>query len=109
MRPALRAVAKHSLPTIVEATLIPTSLFYVAWMSVGHWAGYLAALIWAYGAALRRLSRRERVPGILVLALIGLTVRTALAFATGSSFLYFAQPIAGTTVIAAVFLASALT
>ena len=108
-RSALRAVAKHSLPTIVEATLVPTAMFYVAWMLVGHWAGYAAALTWAYGAALRRLRRKVRIPGVLVLALVGLTVRTAMALATGSSFLYFAQPIAGTTLIALLFLASALT
>lgn len=108
-RAALRAVAKHSLPTIVEATLIPTALFYTAWMAVGHWAAYLVALTWGYGAALRRVRRKERIPGILVLALIGLTARTIMALATGSSFLYFAQPIAGTTLIALLFLGSALT
>ncbi|MDQ1688335.1 MAG: hypothetical protein QOK42_1310 [Frankiaceae bacterium] len=109
IRSALRAVMKHSVPKIVEATLIPTALFYAAWMLVGHWAGYVAALTWGFGALLRRVRRRERIPGVLVLALIGLTVRSALALATGSSFLYFAQPIVGTTLIAVLFLASALT
>ncbi|MDQ1696435.1 MAG: hypothetical protein QOJ03_1788 [Frankiaceae bacterium] len=108
-RTTLLAVARHSVPTIVEATLIPTALFYAAWLTLGSWAAYAAALGWSVTAVLRRLRTRERIPGILILALIGLTLRTALAMATGSTFLYFAQPIMGTSVIAVLFLASALT
>ena len=108
-RTTLLAVARHSLPTIVEATLIPSALFYVALMTIGTWAAYAVALAWATGALLRRLRTGRRVPGILVLALVGLAVRTALAVATGSPFLYFAQPIMGTTVVAVLFLVSALT
>jgi hypothetical protein len=107
-RTTLVAVARHALPSIVEATLVPTALFYVAWMTLGHWPAYAAALAWTTGVLLRRLYRRDRVPGILVLALVGLTIRTALALSTGSAFLYFAQPILGTGVFAAVFLASCL-
>jgi hypothetical protein len=108
-RTTLLAVARHSLPTIVEATLVPTALFYVAFLTIGTWAAYAVALAWATGALVRRVRTGRRVPGILVLALLGLTVRTALAVATGSPFLYFAQPIMGTTVVAILFLASALT
>ena len=108
-RTTLLAVARHSLPTIVEATLIPSALFYVALMTIGTWAAYAVALAWATGALLRRLRTGRRVPGILVLALVGLAVRTALAVATGSPFLYFAQPIMGTTIVAVLFLVSALT
>jgi hypothetical protein len=105
-RAALAAVVRHALPTVVESTLIPTALFYVAWMTLGHWPAYVVALGWTALAVLRRLRAGVRVPGILVLALIGLTLRTALALSTGSSFLYFAQPILGTCVIAALFVAS---
>ena len=107
-RTTLLAVARHSLPSIIEATLVPTALFYVAWMTLGHWPAYTVALGWAVAALVRRLRTGARVPGILVLALIGLTLRTVLALATGSSFLYFAQPILGTSVIATFFLASCL-
>lgn len=107
-RNTLIAVARHSLPSIVEATLIPTALFYVAWMTLGTWPAYAVALGWAVAALVRRLRTGARVPGILVLALIGLTLRTTLALATGSSFLYFAQPILGTSVIATFFLVSCL-
>lgn len=108
-RHALRTVARHSVPTVVEVTLIPTALFYVGWLTLGRWAAYAAAIAWAVTALVRRLRSGQRVPGILVLALIGLTMRTALAVATGSSFLYFAQPIMGTSVMAVLFLVSALT
>ncbi|MHB8342344.1 MAG: VC0807 family protein [Mycobacteriales bacterium] len=108
-RATLSAVARHSVPTVIEATLIPTALFYVAWLAVGTWPAYIAALGWAYGALIRRLYRGQRVPGLLVLALIALTARTGLAMATGSTFLYFAQPIMGTSLVALVFLASAMT
>ena len=105
-RGTLAAVWRHSLPTVVDATLIPTALFYVAWMTIGRWPAYVVALAWAFAAVARRLWAGVRVPGILLLALVGLTIRTALALSTGSAFLYFAQPILGTGVIATLFLAS---
>jgi hypothetical protein len=105
----LHVVGRHCLPTVLEATLVPTALFYVTWLTIGHAAAFIAALVWGYGALARRLHAGRRVPGILVLALIGLTVKTALALATGSAFLYFAQPILGTSLVALVFLASAVT
>jgi hypothetical protein len=55
------------------------------------------------------LHQRLRVPGILIIALLGLTVRSVLALATGSAFVYFAQPILATGLIALLFLASSLT
>lgn len=105
-RTTLIAVAKHSLPAIIEATLIPTALFYVAWITVGHATAYAAALLWGVAVLACRRRRRERIPGILVLALIGLTVRTVLALWTGSAFLYFAQPILATGLFATIFLLS---
>jgi hypothetical protein len=108
-RATLIGVARHSLPSIVEATLIPSALFYVTWMTVGHLAAYIVALVWGYGALGRRLHQRLRVPGILIIALLGLTVRSVLALATGSAFVYFAQPILATGLIALLFLASSLT
>src|SRR3954470_12357629 len=88
-RAALLTVLRHSAPTVIQATLIPTALFYTAWLTLGAFAGYAMALTWAYGVLLRRLRTGKRVPGILVLGLIGLTVRTALAVSTGSTFVYF--------------------
>lgn len=108
-RSTLRAVLRHSWPTVVESTLVPTALFYVAWVAIGPFTAYVAALAWGYGVLARRLVTGRRVPGLLVLALVGLTVRTALALATGSAFVYFAQPVLTTSVLALVFFCSALT
>jgi len=107
-RSTLLTVARHSLPAIIEASLIPTALFYVAWVTGSHSTAYAAALLWAVAVLICRRHRGERIPGILMLALIGLTIRTVLALWTGSSFLYFAQPILATGLFATVFIVSCL-
>jgi intracellular septation protein A len=106
--PRLAALARHATPHVLEATLIPLGLFYGGLKLLGLWGALLAALIWSYTSLLRRLVTRRRVPGILMLGIVGLTARTALALATGSVFLYFLQPTVGTGLVAAVFLGSVL-
>jgi hypothetical protein len=105
--PSLWGVARHSAPRVVEATLIPTGLLYAAVKITGSvWPGAIAALVWAVLLLAGRALRSRRIPGILVLAVIGLAIRTAVAMASGSTFLYFLQPVITTMVVAAVFLAS---
>lgn len=105
--PSLWGVAKHSLPRIVEATLIPTGLLYAAVKITGSvWPGAIAALGWAVLLLVARALRSRRIPGILVLAVIGLAIRTIVAMASGSTFLYFLQPVITTMVVAVVFLVS---
>jgi uncharacterized membrane protein len=104
--PRLTALARHATPHLLEATLIPLALFYGGLQLFGLWGALVAALVWSYTSLLRRLVARRRVPGILVLGIIGLTARTALALATGSAFLYFLQPTLGTALVASVFIGS---
>jgi intracellular septation protein A len=106
--PRLAALAWYATPHLLEATLIPLGLFYGGLQLFGLWGALLAALIWSYTSLLRRLVTRRRVPGILMLGIVGLTARTALALATGSAFLYFLQPTVGTGLVATVFLGSVL-
>jgi intracellular septation protein A len=106
--PRLAALARHATPHLLEATLIPLGLFYGGLKLMGLWGALLAALIWSYSSLLRRLVTRRRVPGMLMLGIVGLTARTALALATGSAFLYFLQPTVGTGLVASVFLGSVL-
>jgi intracellular septation protein A len=106
--PRLAALARHAVPHLLETTLIPLGLFYGGLQLFGLWGALLAALVWSYTSLLRRLIARRRVPGMLVLAIVGLTARTALALATGSAFLYFLQPTVGAGLVATVFVASAL-
>lgn len=104
--PRLRAMARHALPNLVEASLIPLAVFYGALWLVGIWGGLVAALLWSYTAIVRRLVTRTPVPGLLVLGAVGLTARTVVAAVSGSVFIYFLQPTLTTVLIAGVFLLS---
>jgi hypothetical protein len=101
----LQAVGRRSLPSLIEATVIPAVLFYVFFTTLGPTAAMLGVLAWSYGAVVRRLAFGHDVPGILQLAVIGLTVRTVVGVLSGT-FMYFLQPIATTVALALVFFGS---
>lgn len=105
-RPVLAAVGRRSLPHLVEATIIPTILFVAFAALLGPGFAMAAALTWAYVAILRRVFGGRAVPALLLLATLGLTVRTVVGLASGSTFAYFLQPVATTVVLAGVFLGS---
>lgn len=100
------SVVRRSGPHLVEASLVPTALFYACLVMAGLGIAYAAALAWLYASVLARLARRRPIPPLLVLAVIGITVRTTVAVASGSSFFYFAQPVASSLVMTGVFLIS---
>jgi hypothetical protein len=104
----LRAVARRGLPNLIEATIIPAILFYVLVVTVSGVAAMIGALAWAAVAVGRRLVSRQAIPSILVLATLGLVVRTIVGLASGSMFFYFLQPLATTVVLGALFLGSVL-
>jgi hypothetical protein len=106
--PSPRAALRRAVPTVVEGLVAPIAIFYVTLLATGLRAALIAALTWSYLALVRRLVRRERISMLLLLGTLLLTVRTAVSFATGSSFLYFAQPLLGTVLIALVLVASAI-
>jgi hypothetical protein len=101
----LAALGRRSLPSLIEATVIPTIIFYVCLVHIGSGAAMLAVLSWSYGAVVRRWVSGHRIPAILVLAVLGLTVRTLLGIMSGT-FVYFLQPVMTTLALAAVFLGS---
>ena len=101
----LGMIGRRSLPSIIEATVIPTALFYAFFAMAGPGPAMLASLAWSYGSTLRRVISGQRVPGLLQLATAGLTVRTIVGLVSGT-FMYFLQPIATTLVVALVFLIS---
>jgi len=105
-RSVLAAVARRGLPQLVEATLIPAALFYVMLGFGGACAAMITVLCWAYFALGRRLVRRVPSPTILWLGTIGLTCRTVVGLASGSTFAYFIQPIATTVLLGGLFLGS---
>jgi len=106
--PSPRAFARHALPSLVESTIGPAALFYVVLVTAGFKGALIAAVGWSYLAAFRRVLRRERVSGMLLLGLVLVSMRTAIAFATGSAFIYFIQPTMGTFLVAILFLVTAM-
>lgn len=104
--PALGAIARRALPNLLEATIVPAVLFYVVLVHVGAGAAMVATLVWSGGITLSRVLRRERVPSLLVLSLVGLALRTLVGVATGSTVLYFLQPVLNAAVMGVVFLGS---
>jgi intracellular septation protein A len=101
-------VSRRLAPQLVEATLIPSVLFFACAATFGIWVAFLVALSWSYSALFRRFASGQRVPALLLLATVGLSVRTFVALGSRSTFVYFFQPVIGTTVLGAVFLVSAL-
>ncbi len=101
----LAVLGRRSLPSLLEATVVPAILFYVCIVYIGDVAAMVAVLGWSYSAVLRRVVRRRRIPAILMLAVVGLTIRTVLGIVSGT-FVYFVQPVLTTTVLAAIFFGS---
>ncbi len=105
-RTIVASVVRRGGPKLLEASFIPSALFYTALTLGSLGAAYVVAIGWTYSCLARRLVRRQEVTGVLVLASVGITIRTALAVASGSTFVYFAQPIIGTVITGGVFLGS---
>jgi uncharacterized membrane protein len=103
-REALRRTASN----VTTGCLVPGVAFYLAYRFVGVWPAVTLALAWTYGAIAWRKATGRRVPGVLMLAAGIMTMRTAVAFAAGSPFLYFLQPVINDFAVGAVFLASML-
>ena len=99
----VKAVTRRMVPYLVEATLLPTALFYVFFITFGlRWA-IVAAVGWTYAAVGRRIVSGRPIPGLLVLAVVGISVRTVVYLFNSNNFVYFFQPILRTVATAAFF------
>ena len=98
-------VRRVSLSLLI-AVIVPAVLFYGAFVLAGVWTAIAAALVWSYGAIAWRALTRRRASGLLILAALLLTGRTALSVMADSTWLYFLQPIISDGVVAALFLLS---
>ena len=110
LRPSRRlvvgAVARRLMPYLVEATIIPTALFYLL-LVLGDMRWALGgALLWTYGAVVRRAVAGRPVPALLILATLGITVRTIVYLLSNNDFVYFVQPIMRTTLTGLLFAVS---
>jgi intracellular septation protein A len=104
--PSLLELARRALPQALEAAVVPALLYLGASAVAGPRLAILAPLAWAVGAVSWRAALSRRVPGMVVLALVTLIVRSAIAFAANSTFLYFVQPTIGGIALALAFLGS---
>jgi hypothetical protein len=107
--PRPRELARHAFPHVVEGAVVPLVLFYVILRVVGVWPALWVSLGWVYLGLGRRAVRGQRLPGLLLLGAVGLTIRTVTAWVTGSTFIYFFQPTLTTVAIAGAFLLSVRT
>jgi hypothetical protein len=105
--PSPRAALRHALPIVFEGVVGPLALFYTVLLLAGFRGALISALCWSYAAVIRRVWRGERITALLMLGTALLTLRTTVAFVTGSAFVYFAQPTAGAILVAVVLLVSA--
>lgn len=96
----------HASKHLLETAVAPLLLFYLLFTLTGLTGGLLAALGWAVAALIWRLVRGVRIPMVLLLTTGLLVVRSAIGYATGSSFLYLIEPSLQNFLIAGVFLAS---
>lgn len=102
--PCWRSLARQGGRTLLENTLAPLVVFYVALVTLGHTWAFVSALALCYLTVAVRLVLRKGVPAMLLLGVVLMTARAAIALATGSIFLYFLQPSLGNFAIGALFL-----
>jgi hypothetical protein len=105
-RPGVGAILRHLALSLLVATVVPSVLFYVCMLAVNIWVALVVALAWCYAALAWRLSTHRRTSALLWLAVAGLTGKTIIAFATGSTVVYFVQPALSDAAICAAFLLS---
>jgi hypothetical protein len=105
-RPHLGAIVRHLSLSLLMATVIPSLLFYGCLVAGDIWAALVAALAWCYGAMAWRIRTKRPRSALLWITAIGLTAKTGLSIATGSTLIYFLQPAINDMLIAALFLVS---
>jgi intracellular septation protein A len=106
--PSVPSALRRALPVLVESIVIPLIAYYCALTIAGFRGALIGALAWSYVLVVRRLLRHERVSTMLMLGTVLITLRTGVAFATGSVFLYFIQPTASAFLASFLLVGSAL-
>jgi hypothetical protein len=108
-RPRFSAIMRHLALSLLMANVIPSALFYICLRAGNVWTALTAALVWCYGAAAWRVATKRPMSMLLVIAVVGLTAKTILAFASGSTFVYFLQPAVNDAIVALLFTVSLTT
>src|SRR5262245_26512273 len=94
--PSFGQLARRALPQVLEASIIPAVILLLFLHVVGTTVAIVAALGWVVATTAVRIAWRRRVSGLTILSITRLFVRSVIAIAAGSTFLYFVQgPIGG--------------
>ena len=102
------AVVRRLVPFVVEATVVPTAVFYCLLMTMGMRWGLLGALGWSYAAVIRRVVAARRIPALVLLSAVGISLRTVVYLLSANSVVYFLQPIFKNVLLSALMLVSVL-
>jgi hypothetical protein len=106
---SLRDIAVRVAVSLTTAVFVPAVLLWATLVLFNVAAAVIVVLAWMVGAiALRRVSGKP-VSGLLMLTLAVMAVRTAFTLATGSTFIYFIQPVFADLTVASLFLGSLAT
>lgn len=107
--PHLPSIIKRVAANLWLACVMPAVIFTTFMLVLNVWAALVAALVWSYSAIGWQLATGRRKSGLLLLAAAVITVKTAIALASGNTFLYFVQPVATDLLLATVFFGSLMT
>jgi hypothetical protein len=107
--PSVSTILRRLGANLLVACVVPAIVFSSMFAAFGVWPAILAALLWAYGAIGVRALTGRRASGMLLLTAGVLTLRTIVAAAAHSTFVYFLQPVLTDLVIGTTFLVSAYT
>jgi len=106
--PGWRPIVRQVLTRTILVSLLPMAVFYTTLSMYGVRAAALVTASLYYVGLLSRVIRRKPVLAAALLAAGLLALRTIIVFITGSAFIYFLQPVAGTVAVATAFAATAL-
>jgi uncharacterized membrane protein len=106
--PGWRPIVRQVMTRVVLVSLLPMAVFYTTLSLAGVRAAALVTAALYYAGLLSRVLRRKPVLAAALFAAGLLGLRTITVFCTGSAFLYFLQPVAGTVAVATTFAATAL-
>jgi hypothetical protein len=106
--PGWRPIARQVFTTVALVSALPMAVFYLVLSLYGVRAAALATVSLYYGALLWKVVRRRPILAAALLTAGLLSIRTVIMFLTGSAFIYFLQPVAGTVALATAIAASAL-
>ena len=103
----LRPAVSRGVRLLLETAVVPTLLLYVGMLTLGQVVGLAAVLVWCAGCVTVRLLSGHMIPGTLIVAVGALVARTSVALAFSSVYVYLLQPIAGSALMALLFIGSA--